>query len=161
MQCLNVSVPNTADEVLNLDLEYITIFKSREAVKETISFPWDESTRNSTFILHYNITTVTYKVVYSNENIAMLCGYVPLLPIPLFKVFTRQRETNPVLKYLIDSVLEKYNIAQYVVWTEQSPDQCHANAAIRSISAVSWAILFLPVFWNSFKWIVSIPFLKF
>lgn len=151
MECLNVSVPKTADENLNLDLEYITIFENREAVKETISFPWDENTQGGTFILNYNVTRVTYKVMFANEYVTFLCGYANLIPIPLVKVFTRQRQVNPTLKFIIESQLEKYNVAQYVVWTEQSPEQCHANAAMRPKTTVPWAIIALVILWISFK----------
>lgn len=151
MQCLNVSVPATADETLNLNLEYITIFEDREAVKENISFPWDENSQNGIFALHYGGINLTYKVVYSNENLTFLCGHVSLVPIPLFKVFTRQREINPILKYVIEAALERYNVSQYVVWTEQSPEECHANAAVRPISTVPWALLALIILWNTYK----------
>lgn len=156
MQCLNVSVPKTADDKLNLGLEYITIFENRKAVKENISFPWDENTQGGTFILNYDATRVTYKVVFANENFTFLCGYASLIPIPLVKIFTRQRQVDPTVKFIIESALERYGVAKYVVWTEQSPEQCHANAAIRLGVAVPWAIIALAMLWNSYNWMIKI-----
>lgn len=151
MQCLNVSVPKSADDKLNLDLEYITIFEDRKAVKETVSFPWDENTQGGTFILNYDATRVTYKVVFANENVTFICGYASVIPIPLVKIFTREREVNPTIKFVIESVLESRGLAKYVVWTEQSPEKCHANAAIGLKAAVPWAIIALAILWNSFN----------
>ncbi|KRF78841.1 uncharacterized protein Dvir_GJ25937, isoform B [Drosophila virilis] len=101
LKCLNVSVPATADIKLKLKLEYIsTIADEINAVKETISFPWDDLTKNSIFVLNYGDASkfpisVTYKVVYSDPQLlTVLCGYSSMSPMPLVKILSRQRQLS-------------------------------------------------------------------
>ncbi|KAH8420941.1 hypothetical protein KR222_010853, partial [Zaprionus bogoriensis] len=154
MDCLNISVPATADGELKLQLEYIgTYDNQRIAVRETVSFPWDESTQNSIFTLVYptpimNIT-VTYKLIVVAKEFTILCGYASVSPMPLFKLLTRQRQPNPSLITDLKTVLDTLGIAEYIIWTEQSPDKC--NAAARSVAAGPVAILGLAIAWSLFK----------
>ncbi|KAM8703651.1 hypothetical protein ACLKA7_008303 [Drosophila subpalustris] len=79
-QCLNVTVPDTADSELVLDLEYIRTYDgSRTPVKESLSFPWNTNTQNSIFNLYYGapsrLPAITYKL--------MLMYFIVIMPLRL------------------------------------------------------------------------------
>ncbi|XP_023178886.1 uncharacterized protein LOC111604880 isoform X2 [Drosophila hydei] len=155
MKCLNVSVPPTADIKLKLYLEYIsTIHEEIRAVKQTVSFPWNNFTKNSIFQLNYRArkmnVTVTYKVVYSDPQLmTILCGYSSISPMPLFKLLTRQRKLDQNIIDIIQADADKMGIGSQIIWTEQSPDRC--NAADHFTGEVS--TIFLMIFLLSlFKW---------
>ncbi|KAL7727071.1 hypothetical protein ACLKA6_001013 [Drosophila palustris] len=125
-QCLNVTVPDTAESELVLDLEYIRTYDgSRTPVKESLSFPWNINTQNSVF----NLLAI------------VLCGYSTLSPMPLFKLFMRQRELDQKTIDYIQAKLDESIIGADFVWTEQS--KC--NAAHRRVAG-SLSILAFSIF---------------
>ncbi|XP_064548353.1 uncharacterized protein LOC135435294 [Drosophila montana] len=135
MKCLNISVPATADIKLKLRLEYIsTIADQIRAVNETISFPWDELTKNNIFVLNYGNAstlpiTVIYKVVHTDpQRLTVICGYSSMSPMPLVKILTRQRQLNQEYIDIIQAEVDKAGLGSYFIWTEQSPERCNAAA---------------------------------
>jgi len=151
--CLNVTVPSTASTELALELEYIATYDgSNRAVRENVTFPWDEYTQNSIFNLYYggpgSKPTVTYKVAYTDYSfITVICGYAGISPMPLFKILSRQRQLDPRVKDYIQAQINKSNFGNMFVWTEQS--KC--NAADRSVAGTI-SILALAVVWILSKW---------
>jgi len=135
LKCLNITVPRTASSELVLDLEYIATWDgSNRVVKETVSFPWDVYTRNSTFHLYYGLTegkpSVTYKVIYTDFRFILICGYAGISPAPLFKILSRQRIADQKVIDYIQNIVDKSVYRYYFMWTEQS--KC--NAADRSVA---------------------------
>ncbi|XP_032593422.1 uncharacterized protein LOC116805473 [Drosophila grimshawi] len=151
LKCLNVSVPAAVDKDLELQLEYISSINGETyAKRETVTFPWDDKTRNSTFSLEYVISgninvSVTYKIIYTDyTNVTFLCGYSGISPIPLFKLLSRQRQLSPTYIDFIKTLAEKAGISRQIIWTEQSPDQC--NDAVRPTTG-TLAILAISILW--------------
>ncbi|XP_030565773.1 uncharacterized protein LOC115766098 [Drosophila novamexicana] len=152
LKCLNVSVPATVDVKLELKLEYIsTISDEIRAVKETISFPWDELTKNSIFVLNYGDPSklpisVTYKVVYTDPQLlTVLCGYSSMSPMPLVKILSRERQLNQEFRDNIQAKIDKAGMADYFIWTEQSPESC--NAAVRPATEAATILAVLTLLW--------------
>ncbi|KRG01733.1 uncharacterized protein Dmoj_GI25521, isoform B [Drosophila mojavensis] len=161
MKCLNVSVPPTADGKLKLRLEYIsTIHGEIHAVKETVSFPWNNFTKTSVFQLHYKTVkmnvTVTYKVLYSDPQLMIvLCGYSTISPFPLFKLLTRQRRLDQNLIDIIKADADRMGIGSQIIWTEQSPDQCSAANRLATKIIIIFSLISLL---NLFNWNYRIKF---
>ncbi|XP_030565837.1 uncharacterized protein LOC115766143 [Drosophila novamexicana] len=154
MKCLNVSVPATVDHGLELQLEYVnTVDKRPLTVKETISFPWDDATANGLFNLEYitelmNIS-VTYKLVYAQPKLmAILCGYSSISPMPLFKIFTRQRQLDPIIVSYITKQLDKTPYGNNFHWTEQSPDRCNAAVSPKLTVIVVFGLAIICSLWS-------------
>ncbi|KAH8382934.1 hypothetical protein KR009_005846 [Drosophila setifemur] len=130
LECLNVSVPAAIENnTLSLGLNYIsTVNGGWQATRQTVDFPWDNSTQHGIFSLDYDRVTVTYKLVYTNNfTLAFVCGYSNFSPIPLFKLFTRQRQINEEMINFIKLLADKYGIAEQIAWEEQSPDKCNGS----------------------------------
>ncbi|XP_030557019.1 uncharacterized protein LOC115760001 [Drosophila novamexicana] len=83
IKCLSVLVPATADTELKIILKYkITKDGKDRSVKETVSFPWDEATKNSIFVVKYGSASVTYKVMaVSAKEGAIICSTQPGMKI--------------------------------------------------------------------------------
>ncbi|XP_017845666.1 uncharacterized protein LOC108602144 [Drosophila busckii] len=156
LQCLNVSVPTSVTDKLNLDLEYInTVGQQRTPVKEQVSFPWNNETQQSKFVLQFSNSAmtinVTYKVVTAVPRMfVILCGYSGISPMPLMKILTWERELDANVKQNLTDILEKKGVAKYLVWEEQSPDRCNAAQWLRPAFGVYTAVALL-VIWRILK----------
>ncbi|XP_032593423.1 uncharacterized protein LOC116805474 [Drosophila grimshawi] len=155
MNCLNVSVPATVDEQLDLRLEYLSRINGKDqVVKETITFPWDNNTQNGIFNLDYNgpsaSMSVTYKIVYTIPKVVtFICGYASISPIPLLKIFSRERQISQQTIEMVNSFLTAAGYADDIIWTDQSFARC--NAAVRpAIGAIS--IFALAIVWCLSRW---------
>ncbi|EDV93573.1 GH18206 [Drosophila grimshawi] len=132
MNCLNVSVPATVDEQLDLRLEYLSRINGKDqVVKETITFPWDNNTQNGIFNLDYNgpsaSMSVTYKIVYTIPKVVtFICGYASISPIPLLKIFSRERQISQQTIEMVNSFLTAAGYADDIIWTDQSFARCNA-----------------------------------
>ncbi|XP_020818395.1 uncharacterized protein LOC110191786 [Drosophila serrata] len=139
LACLNVSVPaETKNDKLSLDLNYIsTVNDDRQFNNESISFSWNNDTQHGRFNLDYDIATVTYKMVYVNyTSVALLCGFSSILPIPLFKLFSRVPEISQQARDVIQYVANTYNVSDQIAWEEQMPDRCNGSAPSQAPLAV-------------------------
>ncbi|XP_023034439.1 uncharacterized protein LOC6647254 [Drosophila willistoni] len=165
LQCLNVSVPAniSTENELDLDLKYISTVNGQwQSTEEIVSFPWNTTTQNGVFDLNYESellsVKVTYKMIITDYNrFALMCGYATVSPVPLFKLFTRERELDPQLKTQILDQIEKYagDVSSQIFWTMQSPDKC--NSGIRHgipngfILLTSWSLALFALMWSKLK----------
>ncbi|XP_016952242.1 uncharacterized protein LOC108026059 [Drosophila biarmipes] len=130
LECLNVSVPAEIDNnILSLDLNFInTVNNDWSFTQEAVDFPWNNETQAGVFNLHFDTVTVTYKLVLTDyDNVAFVCGYGSISPVPLFKLFTRARQIDPNTMALVQSFAEQYGVASQIAWEKQSPDQCNGS----------------------------------
>ncbi|EDW42030.1 GM25765 [Drosophila sechellia] len=107
MECLNVSIPSTVNaDNLTLDLSYVTILNnSWSHSRDAVSFPWNNSTQYGIF--HPDASEVSYKLVTTEYvSIAVVCGYGTTSVIPIFKLFTRDREVSEEIFELINTHVE-------------------------------------------------------
>ncbi|KAH8363395.1 hypothetical protein KR084_009566 [Drosophila pseudotakahashii] len=147
LECLNVSVPAEIDNnTLSLDLNFIsTVNNDWSFTQEAVDFPWDNQTQSGVFNLKYDTVTVTYKLVLTDyERFAFICGYASISPVPLFKLFTREREIGQETIDFVQSYAEKYGVASQIAWEKQSPDECNGSSN-RTPIAILLAII--SVFW--------------
>lgn len=153
LSCLNVTVPDKAESDLVLDLEYINTWdQSQSPAKETVSFPWDDYTKNSIFNLYYgamgNKPTVTYKVVFTDyRQYTAICGFSGISPMPLMKLFSRRRHLDKKDVDNIEAQLDKIGLSEMVTWTEQT--KC--NAADRSVAGIISTVA-IAILWMLSKW---------
>ncbi|KAI8044659.1 uncharacterized protein LOC128255899 [Drosophila gunungcola] len=130
LECLNVSVPaEIEDKTLSLDLNFIsTVNNGWQFTKDSVDFPWVNRTQFGIFDLHYDTVTVTYKLMYTDYvSFALICGFGSISPVPLFKLFTRQREISQAMIDLVKSVAEQNGVASQIAWDKQSPDECNGS----------------------------------
>ncbi|EDW49703.1 GM23438 [Drosophila sechellia] len=128
LQCLNVSVPAEVEkDSLSLDLNFIsTVNNGWQFTEESVEFPWNNYTQGGIFKLDYDTVTVTYKLMITDyENIAFVCGFGSISPVPLFKLFTRQREVSQDTIDTAKSLAESYGMGNQIAWEMQSPDECN------------------------------------
>ncbi|KAH8271379.1 hypothetical protein KR018_007787 [Drosophila ironensis] len=150
LECLNVSVPDASDDnnELSLLLNYIdTTNGGRSFTNQTIEFPWNNSTQNGIFTLEYEHVTVTYKLVGTFYNqVALVCGYGSISPVPLFKLFTRQRQISQEIIALVDAIaqeLDAANITDMISWQDQSLGNCNGSG---SLAPLAFLIAVITVF---------------
>ncbi|XP_017056118.1 uncharacterized protein LOC108097991 [Drosophila ficusphila] len=130
LECLNVSVPaETDNNTLSLDLNFIsTVNNDWQFTKESVNFPWDNKTQFGVFELKYDMVTVTYKLVGTDyKNYAVICGFGSISPVPLFKLFTRQREIDQKYIDLVQAMAEQMGVSAHIAWDKQSPDECNGS----------------------------------
>lgn len=140
MQCLNITVASKEKGPLDVGLKYITVFgKERKAHEEHITFPWDEYTAKSMFILKYGNAFVTYKVLRASTDLVLLCGFSAFSSVPLLKGLTRQPKLTPDVKSEIMESLKMLRVTDFVYWTEQSPSKC--SSSVRLIASCALSIL--------------------
>ncbi|XP_032593311.1 uncharacterized protein LOC6563584 [Drosophila grimshawi] len=150
MKCLVVSVPQKADENLELHLEYIsTLGGDIQRVRETVQFPMDNFTKNSIFHLFYSGSLsiiITYKVIYTDyKHMTLICGYAGISPVPLIKLLSRQRQLDQRSIDFIQAQLVTSGVEEHFMWTEQSPEHCGTAAlspAVGLFILLALAILF-------------------
>lgn len=121
-----------------MGLKYVTVFdKERKAHEENITFPWDEHTANSIFILKYGNIFVTYKVLRASTDLVVLCGFCVFSPVPLLKGLSRQPKLTPDIESKIMELLKRLNVTDFVYWTEQSPSKCSSSVCLVASCALS------------------------
>ncbi|XP_030373767.1 uncharacterized protein LOC115623524 [Scaptodrosophila lebanonensis] len=155
LECLNVSVPATvsSSDKLDLELSYISTVNGKWLpTHEVISFPAN-SLENGNFVLQFSSSTlnvtVVYKLVYTDySTVALLCGYASISPVPLFKLFTRQREINPAYKKLIEDKASNYSLLSQVYWEEQSVDSCNGGWRTVQLSEITWHLSVVLLLWQ-------------
>ncbi|XP_017067671.2 uncharacterized protein LOC108105546 [Drosophila eugracilis] len=149
LECLNVSVPAEVSDnnTLSLDLNFIsTVNNDWSFTKESVDFPWDNSTQSGVFKLQFDVVTVTYKLVDTDyDNFAFVCGYGSISPVPLFKLFTRERELKQQTIDFVQSMAEKYGVGSQIAWDKQSPDACNGSGGLTSLAALMG---FITVLWG-------------
>ncbi|EDV49031.1 major allergen Equ c 1 [Drosophila erecta] len=149
LECLNVSVPAEIEEgSLSLDLNFISTVNNRwQFTEESVAFPWDDSTQSGIFKLQYDTITVTYKLMLTDyENFAFLCGYGSISPVPLFKLFTRNREVDQAVIDKAEKFAEENGMGGQIAWEKQSPGECNGSGGLASMEtlvatmAVLWGL---------------------
>ncbi len=133
LECLNVSVPaEIENDILSLDLNFIsTVNNGWQFTEESVEFPWNEDTQTGIFKLDYDTVTVTYKLMLTDyENIAFVCGFGSISPVPLFKLFTRKRELSQEMINLAKSYAEQYGMGNQIAWEMQSPGECNGSGGL-------------------------------
>ncbi|SPP83380.1 uncharacterized protein LOC117584980 [Drosophila guanche] len=139
LECLNVSVPDAiVEDRFALDLKYIsTVNGGWQYTEEQVDFPWENATQYGTFQLHYGKIIVTYKLAITDyTTYAFVCGYGNISPIPIFKLFTRQRELNRTTIALIQAAADQYGIGSQIAWEQQSLAKCTASTMQTSLGFV-------------------------
>ncbi|KAH8382929.1 hypothetical protein KR009_005847, partial [Drosophila setifemur] len=148
LECLNVLVPAAIENnTFSLQLDYITtVTGGWEPTKESVQFPWTNSTQHGIFSLEYDQVTVTYKLAYTNySDIAIVCGYSTISNIPLYKFFSRERQMSQEQIAFINVYIEKYGIADQIYWEEQSPAKCNGSALQAPLTIL---IGFIAILWG-------------
>ncbi|XP_039494463.1 uncharacterized protein LOC120453706 [Drosophila santomea] len=149
LQCLNVSVPAEIEkETLSLDLNFIsTVNNGWQYTEESVGFPWNNSTQYGIFNLQYDTVTVTYKLMLTDyENFAFVCGFGSISPVPLFKLFTREREVSQQMIDMAEAYAERYGMGNQIAWEKQSPGECNGSgglAAMETLVATIAVLCFL------------------
>ncbi|XP_016987145.1 apolipoprotein D [Drosophila rhopaloa] len=146
LECLNVSVPaEIENNTLSLDLNFIsTVNNDWQFTNESVKFPWDDSTQLGVFNLQYDKVMVTYKLMYTDyDNLALICGFGSISPVPLFKLFTRRREISQEMIDFVQSVAEENGVASQIAWDKQSPDECNASRAQAPLAILVGSITLL------------------
>ncbi|XP_017118614.1 uncharacterized protein LOC108140409 [Drosophila elegans] len=146
LECLNVSVPaEIEDNTLSLDLNFIsTVNNEWHFTEDSVDFPWDNSTQFGIFDLHYDTVTVTYKLMYTDyKTFALICGFGSISPVPLFKLFTRQREINQTMIDLVQLIAEQNGVASQIAWDKQSPDECNGSTGPAPLAILIGSITLL------------------
>ncbi|XP_017145373.1 uncharacterized protein LOC108157713 [Drosophila miranda] len=139
LECLNVSVPDAIEQdQLELDLKYIsTVNGGWQYTEEQVNFPWDNDTERGVFKLQYGRIIVTYKLMNTDyTTYALVCGYGNISPMPLFKLFTRQRELNQTIIAVIQAVADQQGIGNQIAWEQQSLAKCNASTMATSLRIV-------------------------
>ncbi|EDW42031.1 uncharacterized protein LOC6621306 [Drosophila sechellia] len=146
LQCLNVSVPAEVEkDSLSLDLNFIsTVNNGWQFTEESVEFPWNNYTQGGIFKLDYDTVTVTYKLMITDyENIAFVCGFGSISPVPLFKLFTRQREVSQDTIDTAKSLAESYGMGNQIAWEMQSPDECNGSGGLAPMAILMTTIAVL------------------
>ncbi|KQS39018.1 uncharacterized protein LOC26525991 [Drosophila erecta] len=137
VECLNVSIPSEAKgNILTLDLRYVTILNNNWTVsREAVSFPWNNSTQFGIF--HPDGSEVSYKLVTTDYvSIAVLCGYGSNSVIPIFKLFTRDREVSAEIVELINTQAEENGYSSLIYWEKQSLEECREPSGQAPLAAL-------------------------
>ncbi|XP_016952156.1 uncharacterized protein LOC108025975 [Drosophila biarmipes] len=143
-ECLNVSVPaEIANNTLILDLSYVsTLDNSWNLTKEVVTLPWSNSTQYGIFNLDTGV--VSYKLVTTDYvSIAVVCGYGSSSVIPIFKLFTRDREVSQEIYELINTQAEQYGYGSLINWEKQSLEECGGSSGQAPLAALMGFVSFL------------------
>ncbi|KAH8363398.1 hypothetical protein KR084_009565 [Drosophila pseudotakahashii] len=136
-ECLNVSVPAEINNTnLNLDVTYVsTLNNGWNLTKEVVTFPWSNSTQHGIFELKTG--SVSYKLVTTDYvSIAVLCGYGSSSAIPIFKLFTRDREVSQEIYELINTQAEQAGYESLINWEKQSLAECGDSSGQAPLGAL-------------------------
>lgn len=146
MECLNVSVPNgIVNNTLSLGLNYIdTTNGGRSFTNESVDFPWNNSTQHGIFELQFEKVSVTYKLVFTdNAEVAFICGYGSISPIPLFKLLTREREISAEKIEIVKNIAKIYGVDSMISWQDQSPGTCNGSWGLTPLRILVVSIAFV------------------
>ncbi|KRF81913.1 uncharacterized protein Dvir_GJ26594 [Drosophila virilis] len=140
IKCLSVLVPPTADTELKLILKYkITEDGKDRAIKETVSFPWDEATKNSIFVMKYGSASVTFKVLaLFPTEVVFICSSQPAIKILTRDNDPKQADLNE-FKTNFASMLG--NVEMF--YPDMTPKLCNAAVRPSTETAAILAILTL------------------
>ncbi|XP_033167209.1 uncharacterized protein LOC117145604 [Drosophila mauritiana] len=142
MECLNVSIPSTVNaNNLTLDLSYVTILNNSWSLsREAVCFPWNNSTQYGIF--YPDASEVSFKLVTTDYvSIAVVCGYGTTSVIPIFKLFTRDREVSQEIFELINTQAENIGYSSLIYWEKQSVEECREPSGQAPLAALVGLIL--------------------
>ncbi|XP_017067673.1 uncharacterized protein LOC108105548 [Drosophila eugracilis] len=138
VECLNVSIPaETKNNSLDLGLTYVSTYNnSWELTKEVVTLPWTNSTQYG--IASLDTVDISYKLVTTDYvSIAVICGYDSSSIIPIFKLFTRDREVSQEVYEMINTQAEQYGYQSLISWEKQSLEECGGSSASSDSSGSS------------------------